>query len=179
MRETFVTKRNQVRFRAFLLGGGGPQIGEITCGGSPHRSCKRDQIILVRDYMDRRVTSPTWDPPPPFFKTPLVALRKRYTYIGMSSECQVRKVCTLFQGAHGTDNVYCVVHVIYSLTLKAFYKRNKMHLQQLFLLLSIIGHSRVPKSVTFKMRPTAILSFENKSYLRENEKSSPYQRLST
>ena len=27
-----------------LRGGGGPQIGEVTCGGSPHLSCKRDQI---------------------------------------------------------------------------------------------------------------------------------------
>ena len=50
---------------------GGPQIGEITCGGSPQLSCKRDQIKM-RDYMDRwvtppkRVTSPTWGPPPPY-----------------------------------------------------------------------------------------------------------------
>ena len=50
---------------ACLHGGGGPQIGEVTCGGSPHLSCKRDQIKM-RDYMDRRVTpskrvtSPTW-----------------------------------------------------------------------------------------------------------------------
>ena len=49
---------------------GGPQIGVATCGGSPHLSCKRDQIKM-RDYMDRqltkpnRVTSPTWVPPPP------------------------------------------------------------------------------------------------------------------
>ena len=35
--------------------GGGPQIGEVTCGGSPHLSCKRDQIKM-RDFMDRRVT---------------------------------------------------------------------------------------------------------------------------
>ena len=48
--------------------GGGPQIGEITCGGSPHLSCKRDHIKM-RDYMDKRVTppkrvsSPTWGPP--------------------------------------------------------------------------------------------------------------------
>ena len=39
-------------------------------GWSPHLSCKRDQIKM-RDYMDRRVTqpkrvtSPTWGPPPP------------------------------------------------------------------------------------------------------------------
>ena len=38
-------------------------------GGSPHLSCKRDQIKM-RDHMDRwvtppkRVTSPTWGPPP-------------------------------------------------------------------------------------------------------------------
>ena len=46
---------------------GGPQVGEVTCGGSPHPSLKRNQIEL-RDYMDRRVTppkrvtSPTWVP---------------------------------------------------------------------------------------------------------------------
>ena len=33
-------------------------------GGSPHLSCKRDQDE-IRNYMDRRVTSPTWGPPPP------------------------------------------------------------------------------------------------------------------
>ena len=31
-------------FRACLHGGGGAQIGEVTCGGSPHHSCRRDQI---------------------------------------------------------------------------------------------------------------------------------------
>ena len=42
---------------------------EVTCGGSPNLSCKRDQIKM-RDYMDRRVTppkrstSPTWGTPP-------------------------------------------------------------------------------------------------------------------
>ena len=56
--------------RACLHGGWGPQIGEVTCGGSFHLTCKRDQIKM-RDYMDRRVTlpkrvtSPTWGPPPP------------------------------------------------------------------------------------------------------------------
>ena len=43
--------------RTCLHGGGGPQVWEVTCGGSPHLSCKRDQI-KVRDYMDRRVTPP-------------------------------------------------------------------------------------------------------------------------
>ena len=46
-----------------LQGSGGLQIGEVTYGGSPHLSCKRDQIKM-RDYVDRRVTSPTWGSPP-------------------------------------------------------------------------------------------------------------------
>ena len=56
--------------RACLHEGGGPQVGEVTCGGLPHLTCKRDHI-KVRDYMDRwvtppkRVTSPMWGPPPP------------------------------------------------------------------------------------------------------------------
>ena len=45
--------------RAGLHGGGGPQIGEVTCGGLPHLSSKRDQIKM-RDYMDRWVTPPTY-----------------------------------------------------------------------------------------------------------------------
>ena len=49
---------------ACLHGGGGPQVGEVTCGGLPHLSCKRDQIKM-RDYVDRRVTSSTWCPAPP------------------------------------------------------------------------------------------------------------------
>ena len=47
-----------------LHAGGGPQVGEVTRGGPPHLSRKRDQIKM-RDYMDRRVTSLTWGPPPP------------------------------------------------------------------------------------------------------------------
>ena len=42
--------------------GGGPQIGEVTCGGSPHLSCTLDQIKM-RHYVNRRVTSPSWGPP--------------------------------------------------------------------------------------------------------------------
>ena len=55
--------------RACLPEGGGPQVGEVTCGGLPHLICKRDHIKM-RDCMDRRVTpptrvtSPTWGPPP-------------------------------------------------------------------------------------------------------------------
>ena len=55
---------------ACLHEGGGPQVGEVTCGGLPHLSCKRDHIKM-RDFMDRRVTpskrvtSPIWGTPPP------------------------------------------------------------------------------------------------------------------
>ena len=34
---------------------GGPQIGEVTCGGSPHQSCKRDQRDMKHDSF-----SPPW-----------------------------------------------------------------------------------------------------------------------
>ena len=53
-----------------LHGGGGSQIGEVTCGVSSHLSCKRD-LIKMTDYMDgrvtppKRVTSPAWTPLPP------------------------------------------------------------------------------------------------------------------
>ena len=65
--------------RARLHEGGGPQIGEATCGGSPHLSCKRDQIKM-RDFVDRRVTSPTWGPPPPC-KQALNSLYELYCYV--------------------------------------------------------------------------------------------------
>ena len=43
---------------ACLHGCGGPQINEVTCGGSPHLSCKRDQIKM-RDYMAGQAGYPT------------------------------------------------------------------------------------------------------------------------
>ena len=52
---------------------GEPQIGKVTCGGSPHLSCKHNQIKM-RHYMNRRVTPPTqvttpnWGPPSPFIQ---------------------------------------------------------------------------------------------------------------
>ena len=49
------------RLKACLHRGGGPQLGEVTCGGSPHLTCKRDQIKM-RDYMDKWLISPTWVP---------------------------------------------------------------------------------------------------------------------
>ena len=48
--------------RAWLHEGRGPQVGEVTRGKLPHLTCKRDHIKM-RDYMDKRVTSPTWGPP--------------------------------------------------------------------------------------------------------------------
>ena len=56
--------------RACLHGGGGPQVSEVTRGGSPRLTCKRDHIKM-RDNIDRgvtqpkRVTSPTWAPQTP------------------------------------------------------------------------------------------------------------------
>ena len=43
--------QKNVLFRACLHGGGGPKIDEVTCGGSPQLSCKRDQIKM-RHYVD-------------------------------------------------------------------------------------------------------------------------------
>ena len=43
--------------RACLHGGGGPQVGEVKFGGSPHLSCKRDQTKM-RGNVDRRDTPP-------------------------------------------------------------------------------------------------------------------------
>ena len=40
------------------------QQGNPTWQTRPHLSCKRDQN-KIRNYIDRRVTSPTWGPPPP------------------------------------------------------------------------------------------------------------------
>ena len=60
----------KITLRASLHEGGGPQVGEVTCGALSHLSCKRDHIKL-KDYMDRRVTpakrvtSPIWGPPSP------------------------------------------------------------------------------------------------------------------
>ena len=59
-----------LQLRACLHEGGGPLVGEVTCGGLPHLTCKRDHIKM-KDCMDRRVTPPKrvtsriWGPPPP------------------------------------------------------------------------------------------------------------------
>ena len=73
MRETLIKfpfTKSKMKTKDLFTWSWGAQIGEVTCGGfAPHLSCKRDQIKM-RDYMDRRVTppkrvtSPTWGPPP-------------------------------------------------------------------------------------------------------------------
>ena len=66
----FILTEIPTSFRACLHEGGGPKVGEVTWGGLPHLTCKRDHIKM-RDYMDRRVTppkrvtSPIWGTPPP------------------------------------------------------------------------------------------------------------------
>ena len=61
-----VLKKKKVISRrgACLHAGRGRQVAEVTRGGSPHLSCKRDQIKM-RDYMDRRVTHQSGLPHPP------------------------------------------------------------------------------------------------------------------
>ena len=64
---------------------GDPRYCEVTCDGSPHLSCKRDQIKMT-DYMNRRVTqpkqvtSPTWGPP-----TPCKQALKHFSLIAQSN----------------------------------------------------------------------------------------------
>ena len=53
MNETDTARSNKIRVS--LHGGGGPQIGKVTCARSPHLSCKHNEIKM-RDYMDKRVT---------------------------------------------------------------------------------------------------------------------------
>ena len=58
-------------------------------GGSPHLSCKRDQI-KVRDYMDRRVTSPTWGPPPPCKQALNLLLFRRSRCLSLPTKATTR-----------------------------------------------------------------------------------------
>ena len=54
--------------RACLHGGGGPQIGEVMCGGSPHLSLNVIKLkweIIWTGGPPKRVILPTWVPPPP------------------------------------------------------------------------------------------------------------------
>ena len=83
-----------LRFSVCLLVGGRPQVGEVTRGGSPHLSCKRDQIKM-RDDMDgrvtppKRVTSPTWGPPPLCKQALSPSTRKRKAGVFKNFYCGV------------------------------------------------------------------------------------------
>ena len=58
LRPKGVPSSSNVRYvRACLHEGGGLFLGEVTCGGLPYLTCKRDHIKM-RDHMDRRVTPP-------------------------------------------------------------------------------------------------------------------------
>ena len=74
------------QFRGCLHGSGGPQVGEVTHLGGVQRLIINSLVLIwsglhdlwgdrTRDYMDRRVTSPkrvtlpTWVPPPPCKQT--------------------------------------------------------------------------------------------------------------
>ena len=93
--------------KACLHGGRGPQIHEVTCGGSPHLSYKCDQIKM-RDYMDRRVTSPkqvtsrTWGPPPPC-KQPLM-----FVLMHVSTEETLRSLSKLLPSISSEHLCFCV-----------------------------------------------------------------------
>ena len=68
-------------FEPCFTEGGGPQVGEVTCNGLPHQTCKRDHIKM-RDKMERRVTppkrvkSPIWGTLPPCKQTLNKCLRQ-------------------------------------------------------------------------------------------------------
>ena len=58
---------------------GGPQVGEVTCGGLPHLTCKRDHIKM-RDNMDSRVT------PPKRVTSPIWGTRPSCKHLGLKHE---------------------------------------------------------------------------------------------
>ena len=84
-----------IRIRACLHEGGGPQVGEVTCGGLPHLTCKRDHSKM-RDYMDRRVTppkrvtSPIWGTLPPCKQTLNVKIHQKQNVVGPKHLMQIR-----------------------------------------------------------------------------------------
>ena len=76
-------KRLHGKIRPRLRGLPGLPDRTTRLGGSPHLSCKRDQIKM-REYMDwrvtppKRVTSPTWGPPPPCKQALSVKFNNKY-----------------------------------------------------------------------------------------------------
>ena len=76
-------------------------MGEVTCGGLPHLSCTSDQIKM-RDYMDRRVTSPNWGPPPPckqtlrLVKTKTLHVHHAFLYLFFAVVARLHRESALF-----------------------------------------------------------------------------------
>ena len=75
--------------------------------GSTHQSCKRDQNE-IRNYRDRRVTSPSWGPPPPCKQALSSQKKGRVNKILMENnltgnqvledaENQIREACEVLQ----------------------------------------------------------------------------------
>ena len=46
-----------MNLRACLHQSGGPLVGEVRCGGSPHLSCKRDQIKIKFGFSPQEFNS--------------------------------------------------------------------------------------------------------------------------
>ena len=73
-------------------------MGEVTCGGSPHLTRKRDQIKM-REYLDRRVTppkrvtSPTWGPLPPCKQTLTIVIPKQGSWVVLSLQTNNQSEC--------------------------------------------------------------------------------------
>ena len=64
------------------MGGGGPQVGEVTCLGGLTSLSKQSLFFNWSRLQDRwgdlpHVTSPIWGVPPPYKRAPTVSLRKK------------------------------------------------------------------------------------------------------
>ena len=81
-----------LRFRVCLHVGGRPQVGEVTRGGSPHLSCKRDQIKM-RDYVDRRVTHQSGLPHLP--GVPHLHVNRPLVHLHVNEKPAFLKICIL------------------------------------------------------------------------------------
>ena len=82
-RACFVGKILYPRTKGLFTWRWGTQVGEVTCGRSPHISCKHDQIRL--DYMDRRVTPVSGLPHLP--GVPHLHVNRPYKRVGRKTVC--------------------------------------------------------------------------------------------
>ena len=90
-------------------------------GGLPHLSCKHVQITM-RDYMERRVTSPTWGPPPPCKQAireyQLVLPKSRGSFVGLV-EVGNNSFATC-RSWFNVEVIRCKKPVLYNLVPRAF-----------------------------------------------------------